>query len=103
MSSRQKKKAKTSSSPQASLSEPMQQAQQVLKFLQSKPDASPFLEPVDWELYGLTDYPEIITHPMDLGTVQVNNKKIYIEHKVYFSFVFDIENLFYLFLFLFIF
>lgn len=52
------------------LSEPMKQCQQILKLVQGKPDATPFLEPVDWEQYGLTDYPEIITQPMDLGTVQ---------------------------------
>jgi len=28
-----------------------------------------FLEPVDWEAYGLHDYPDIIKVPMDLGTI----------------------------------
>lgn len=31
-----------------------------------------FLEPVDYESLGLSDYPKIITHPMDLGTVKKN-------------------------------
>lgn len=42
----------------------------ILKFFQSRPDADAFTEAVDWEAFGLNDYPEIITHPMDLGTVQ---------------------------------
>jgi len=52
------------------LSEPLQECHQILKFFQARPDADAFLEPVDWEAYGLMDYPEIITHPMDLSTVQ---------------------------------
>lgn len=53
------------------LSEPLQECYQLLKFFQNRPDAEAFLEPVDWDAFGLSDYPEIITHPMDLGTVQV--------------------------------
>jgi len=52
------------------LSDTLQQCNTILKQLQAKPDAQPFLEPVDWEAYGLTDYPEIIKKPMDLGTIQ---------------------------------
>jgi len=52
------------------LDDTMTQCLGILKHLQNKPEASPFLEPVDWEFYGLTDYPEIIKNPMDLGTVQ---------------------------------
>jgi Bromodomain len=32
--------------------------------------AVPFREPVDWKSLGLYDYPQIIKHPMDLGTVK---------------------------------
>ena len=32
-------------------------------------DAAAFLDPVDWEFFGLDDYPQIVPHPMDLGTV----------------------------------
>lgn len=52
------------------LDETMTQCLGILKVLQGKQEAGPFLEPVDWELYGLTDYPEIIKTPMDLGTIQ---------------------------------
>jgi len=38
-------------------------------FLQKK-ESEPYSAPVDWEFYGLTDYPEIIKKPMDLGTVK---------------------------------
>lgn len=31
----------------------------------------PFLEPVQWKEWGLLDYPKVIKHPMDLGTVKV--------------------------------
>jgi len=37
--------------------------------------ASPFLYPVDYEAEELFDYPEIITHPMDLSTVQTKLKE----------------------------
>lgn len=35
-----------------------------------KPDAEPFREEVNWKMLGLHDYPTIIKHPMDLGTVK---------------------------------
>ena len=37
-----------------------------------KREAEPFLEPVDHEGLGLTDYMQIIKRKMDLGTVQDN-------------------------------
>jgi len=60
-----RKKAQAS----ANLPDDMQQCLTILKFLQGKQDAQPFLEPVDWKAYNLPDYPEIIKHPMDLGTI----------------------------------
>lgn len=63
MSSRKKK------TPAVKLDENMNQCLGVLSFLQQRPEASPFLAPVDWKFYGLTDYPEIIKTPMDLGTI----------------------------------
>lgn len=54
------------------LSEVMEQCRAVLTFILSKPTAEPFSEPVDWEAYGLTDYPQVITNPMDLGSVETN-------------------------------
>lgn len=31
----------------------------------------PFLEPVDYKAWNLPDYPLVVKHPMDLGTIQV--------------------------------
>lgn len=39
------------------------------KFL-ARPDSGPFREPVDWRGLELFDYPVLITHPMDLGTIK---------------------------------
>ena len=36
--------------------------------------AGPFLEPVAWEELQLKDYPKVIKHPMDLGSVQARLK-----------------------------
>lgn len=73
MSSRQKKVRKSGgdgSAKVAKLSESLQECYNILKFFQTRPDADAFADPVDWEAFGLMDYPEIITHPMDLSTVQ---------------------------------
>jgi len=48
----------------------MQECDAIVKFLLQQATAEPFAAPVDWEFYGLTDYPEIIKKPMDLGTIQ---------------------------------
>ena len=36
----------------------------------ARPDSGPFREPVDWRGLELHDYPEIIKHMMDLGTIK---------------------------------
>jgi hypothetical protein len=53
------------------LDDQLTQCQEILDSIMSKPEAGDFCEPVDWEKLGLTDYPELITHPMDLGTIKV--------------------------------
>jgi bromodomain-containing factor 1 len=74
MSARSKKKGRLSApagyAAAASLSEPLQECLEILHFFQNHRDAEAFLQPVDWKLYGLNDYPEIIKHPMDLSTVE---------------------------------
>lgn len=62
--------AASTSATAAKLPEPLAQCLALLKVIQSKGDAAAFLYPVDWETYGLHDYPQIIKTPMDLGTVQ---------------------------------
>ena len=41
-----------------------------LKNLKKNKSAGPFLEPVDIVKFNIPHYPDIIKHPMDLGTVQ---------------------------------
>mmetsp|Transcript_317 Transcript_317/g.838 ORF Transcript_317/g.838 Transcript_317/m.838 type:complete len:226 (+) Transcript_317:189-866(+) len=52
------------------LREDMQGCLEILKTLQSKTDAHPFLQPVDWKRLDLPDYPLIVKRPMDLGTIE---------------------------------
>mmetsp|Transcript_3499 Transcript_3499/g.7896 ORF Transcript_3499/g.7896 Transcript_3499/m.7896 type:complete len:315 (-) Transcript_3499:225-1169(-) len=49
--------------------EDVQSCKSILKELKRKPDTEAFLQPVDWKLLGIPDYPTIIKRPMDLGTV----------------------------------
>eukprot|EP00467_Chlorarachnion_reptans_P020095 CAMPEP_0114517836 /NCGR_PEP_ID=MMETSP0109-20121206/18115_1 /TAXON_ID=29199 /ORGANISM="Chlorarachnion reptans, Strain CCCM449" /LENGTH=344 /DNA_ID=CAMNT_0001698401 /DNA_START=14 /DNA_END=1048 /DNA_ORIENTATION=- len=51
------------------------ECQLILESIKSNQDASVFLQPVDWEAAGLDDYPEIVKHPMDLGTVTTKLKE----------------------------
>eukprot|EP01083_Nonionella_stella_P091292 255219_1 len=44
----------------------------LLNTVQGKPEAEPFVVPVDWKNLNLPDYPQIIKHPMDLGTIESN-------------------------------
>ena len=44
--------------------------EKILRAVMQNKDSAPFHEPVDWEAWGLTDYPKIIKHPMDLGSIQ---------------------------------
>jgi hypothetical protein len=44
---------------------------QLLNTLSKDSQAYDFLEPVDYETLGLTDYPTIVKKPMDISTIQV--------------------------------
>lgn len=44
----------------------------IIETVQKDNMAFDFLEPVDWEGLGLLDYPKIISHPMDIGTLKKN-------------------------------
>jgi hypothetical protein len=44
----------------------------VLTQLFKHKEVDQFLEPVDWQGLGLDDYPEVVTHPMDLNAVQMD-------------------------------
>lgn len=42
----------------------------VVNVLLEIPESTPFREPVAWKALGLTDYPRIVSRPMDLGTIK---------------------------------
>ncbi|ETO28969.1 hypothetical protein RFI_08155 [Reticulomyxa filosa] len=65
------------------------QCGEILKDLQSKPEAEPFLEPVDWRALKLPDYPQIIKNPMDLGTIA--SKLGHSEYKDSYAFAEDVR------------
>lgn len=68
MSSARKGSSPGEKKPQ--LSEDMQKCLTVIHAMMDHPEAAPFSEPVDWEAYGLLDYPTIIKRPMDASTVE---------------------------------
>jgi hypothetical protein len=43
-----------------------------LEEMEEKPEAEPFMIPVDWKGLNLPDYPKIVKKPMDLGTIRVS-------------------------------
>lgn len=47
----------------------------IIETVQKDNMAFDFLEPVDYQGLGLYDYPKIITHPMDIGTLKSNLEK----------------------------
>lgn len=44
----------------------------IIRQLMNHKFAGPFLEPVDPILLNVPDYHDVITNPMDLGTIEVN-------------------------------
>jgi hypothetical protein len=46
--------------------------QKIFEIIQKDQKAEEFLKPVDYIGLNLLDYPKIISHPMDLGTVRIN-------------------------------
>ena len=50
--------------------EALKRLDKTVKSFLARQDSGPFQEPVDWRGLGLTDYPEIIRHMMDLGTIK---------------------------------
>jgi len=51
----------------------------ILEYLRSRNDAASFLEPVDVVGLGLLDYPSVVTHPMDLGTISARFQSSFYE------------------------
>jgi Bromodomain len=44
--------------------------EKIVTSLMARPDAAPFLEPVDWRGLELWDYPSVVKRLMDLGTIK---------------------------------
>ena len=47
------------------------ECRKVLCLIQNKSEAKAFMEPVDWKMLDLPDYPKVIKNPMDLHTVEI--------------------------------
>eukprot|EP00962_Isochrysis_galbana_P028052 scaffold8849_cov101-Isochrysis_galbana.AAC.3 len=66
------------SKPKAAAGEgvdPLVGAALVLELVLRQKNAEPFSSPVDWKGLGLDDYPQVISRPMDLGTIQNKLRK----------------------------
>ena len=68
MSGRKKKRANAKGSD---LSEEMKGCMDLLRQIQNRADAVPFLVPVDWKALEIPEYPNVVKNPMDLGTIEV--------------------------------
>ena len=67
--------------------EDLKKLEEILDKVINDKNAFDFREPVDYESLGLLDYPEIIKHPMDLGTCK--NKLLNGEYKIFQEFIDD--------------
>lgn len=47
----------------------------IINCLNESNDSFDFRDPVDWKSMGLTDYPSIVKHPMDLSTISKKFKE----------------------------
>ena len=61
----------------------------IFNIMENDPQAIDFLVPVDYVALNILDYPTIITHPMDLGTVKKNLENG--EYKLFQDFMSDIN------------
>ena len=61
--------------PSADVMLTMEQCMQMLLPLKDEPNAVFFLAPVDHVALKLPDYPTVVTHPMDLGTIEKKLEK----------------------------
>ena len=61
----------------------------IFQTMENDPQAIDFLVPVDYVALNILDYPTIITHPMDLGTVKKNLDDG--EYKIFQDFMSDIN------------
>ena len=69
--------------------EEIKKLEKIFDTMEKDSQAFEFLNPVDWEGLQILDYPKIITHPMDLGTVKKN--LLNGEYKIFQDFMSDIN------------
>lgn len=69
-----------SASAARTLEQAFGECKRILDTLMGHKDAEPFLAPVKWQEWGLKDYPKVIKHPMDLGTVKAKLEKGQYKH-----------------------
>ena len=50
--------------------EKLRTIEEITNQLIGHPESEPFRLPIDWKLFGWKDYPELIPHPMDLGSIK---------------------------------
>ena len=67
--------------------EDLKKLEEIIDKVINDKNAFDFREPVDYEGLGLSDYPKIIQHPMDLGTCK--NKLLNGEYKIFQEFIDD--------------
>ena len=69
--------------------EEIKKLEKIFDTMEKDNQAFEFLNPVDWEALQILDYPKIIAHPMDLGTVKKN--LLNGEYKIFQDFMSDIN------------
>ena len=69
--------------------EEIKKLEKIFDTMEKDSQAYEFLNPVDWEGLQILDYPKIITHPMDLGTVKKN--LLNGDYKIFQDFMSDIN------------
>ena len=69
--------------------EEIKKLEKIFDTMEKDNQAFEFLNPVDWEGLQILDYPKIIAHPMDLGTVKKN--LLNGEYKIFQDFMSDIN------------
>ena len=69
--------------------EEIKKLEKIFDTMEKDNQAFEFLNPVDWEGLQILDYPKIITHPIDLGTVKKN--LLNGEYKIFQDFMSDIN------------
>ena len=69
--------------------EDIEKLEKIFNIIEKDKHSYDFLAPVDYKALNILDYPKIITHPMDLGTVKKKLKNG--EYKIFKDFMSDLD------------